>query len=461
MRVRIVRPGPIALTALLALGWAASGCGSHGVRPEETPTATPPTRSQTVTPLPTSPPQPDLLRPPAAEVRIGFVYPLSGRLGAWGREVRPFVEAAQADLDASAAATGIRFTILVRDSGTTPEGALAAVRDLVEHEGVQVIAGLPLSNELEASIGYLTQHQVAAISSASTSPLPDLGQPDTVFRLMLSERTLARRLGELAVHLGYVSAAIIYRDDAWGPRYAQEVAAVFEAQGYPAVQVPIEPTHPDVGDYASEVAQLSARLSELGVDERAVAILVVWEGEDLNILHHAAQDPILSRVRWLAAALYPSLLTGRFEDSDLTLPDARDFALGHSLWGQESYPPSSELLRRLLAQAEAQLGAPPRFEHVYAYDALLLAAKAAQAAESRTGGDIAAAIPLAAESYGAATGPIRFDSIGDRSSGDLAYYGLYLGDAGYEFRYYAFNLNGIFEVLSQPEPRGVRFCPEC
>lgn len=373
----------------------------------------------------------------------------------------PFVEMAQTDLNACAGAAGARFTFLVRDSKTTPEGALAAVRDLVENEGVQLIAGLPTSSELEAAVPYLTQHQVAAISSASTSPIPALSQPDTVYRIMLPERYLARRLAELAIHLGYRKAGVIYRNDAWGPYYAAEVAAVFEAQGYPAVRVPVEPTHPEVGDYAAEVADLSARVSELGADETMVVILAVWEGEDLNILHHAAQDPTLSRVRWLSAVLYPGLLEGRFEDAGLDLPEARDFALGHGLWGQENYPPESGLIRRLLVQAEANLGRPPRFEHVYAYDALQLAARAARIAGGEGGDAMAAAIRLAADGYDAATGPIQFDPNGDRSSGDLAYYGLYQSGARYEFRYYAFYLDGRFEVLSAPEPRQVHFCPEC
>jgi hypothetical protein len=189
--------------------------------------------------------------------------------------------------------------------------------------------------------------------------------------------------------------------------------------------------------------------------------MAAWEGEDLNILHHAAQDPILSHVRWLSAVLYPSLLDGHFAGSALELPDARDFALEDDLWGQENYPPDNGLIERLLEQAEARLGRPPRLEHVYAYDALQLAARAACIAENGAGGAIAAAIPLAAEEYNAATGPIRFDSGGDRSSGDLAYYGLYRGAAGIEFRYYAFYLDGSFEVLPGPEPRVVRFCPEC
>ena len=397
------------------------------------------------------------------EVRIGVVYPLSGRLQEWGQEAQPFIQIAEADANAlpEAVAAGVRFRFVVRSSETTAEGALAAVRDLVENEGIGVTAGLPLSLELNATSAYLTEHQVAAISSASTSPSPALRQIDTIFRISPPELYLARTFAGFAIDQGYRRAAVIYRNDEWGPYYAEEFAAAFRAQGYSTALVSIEPTHPQVGDYAAEVAQLSARVAELGADDRTVVLMAVWEGEDLNILHHAAQDPTLSGVRWLSALLYPSLLDGRFGEANL--PDARDFALAHQMWGQEFRPPENDLLRRLWAQARSQLGREPRYEHVFLYDALQIAARAVLLAGSTDGDAVAAAIPAAAEAYAPATGPIRFDGNGDRASGNLAYYGLFQGAEGFEYRYYAFYdaAAGRFNVLPQPERREVRFCPEC
>jgi ABC-type branched-subunit amino acid transport system substrate-binding protein len=371
---------------------------------------------------------------------------------------------AEADINASpeAIAAGLRFRYVVRSSGTTEEGAQAAVRDLVENEGLHVIVGLPLSGELAATIPYLTQHHLAVISSASTSPQPELRQPDTVFRIAPPELYLARTLARFALNLGYRKAAVIYRTDEWGPSYVAEIAATFEAQGYPTVLVSIEPTHPQVGDYAAEVAQLSARVADLGADEGMVVFMVVWEGEDLNILHHAAQDPTLSSVRWLSALLYPSMLSGQF--SEFSFPEARAFALAHNLWGQEFHPPMNDLVRRLWAQAKAKLGREPRFEHVYLYDAMQIAAHAVLAAGTADDGlAVAAAIPTAVEGYDPAMGSIRFDENGDRASGDLAYYGLFQGQRGFEYRHFAFYdaATDRFVVLPEPEPRQIEFCPQC
>lgn len=400
-----------------------------------------------------------------SDVSIGIVYPLSGRLDEWGHEGVPFINIAEADISnlPEAKAAGVRFHTVVRSSDTTGEGALAAVKDLVENEHIQVIAGLPTSAELEGAIEYLAGNNVAAVSSASTAPTPILLKPDTVFRIMPTELYMARRLAELSMYLGYHKCAVIYRTDQWGPAYAAEISARFTSQGYPTANVAIEPTHPHVTDYAAEVKQLSDRVAQLGADKEMVVIMAVWEGEDLNILHHAAQDPVLSSVRWLSAVLYPGLLTGQFEGPpSLNLPDARDFALSHQIWGQENHPPSNELLRRIWTQAKADLGLTPRFEHVYVYDAIQTVARALMLAGTQEGQAVAASIPAAVKGYDSATGPIELDNNGDRVTGDLDYYGLFKDGTQYEYRYYAyFHEDGGFEVLKEPEKRETEFCPEC
>jgi ABC-type branched-subunit amino acid transport system substrate-binding protein len=430
-----------------------------------------PAASSTVTPVPpTATPMPPL--PP--EVKIGVVYPLTGRLAEvnnWGGEGEPFWQAAETDINnlPIAAAQGVHFKLVVRSSDSTGEGALAAVQDLVENEGIKAIVGLPTSAEILGSIGYLRENHIAAISSASTGPRPELMQADTAYRLMPTELYMARKLADLAMYLGYTKAAIIYRTDGWGDLYADEFAARFEAQGYPTRLVAIEPSHPNVKDYSAQVNDLSSKVAELGADEHTVVLMAVWEGEDLNILHHAAADKTLSAVRWFAALAAPSLLSGKFGPPfgppEINFPDARSFAYAHNLWSQENHPPSNELVTRLWTLAKKELGREPRFEHVYVYDAVQLMARAILLAGTLDGATIAARIPDAAQGYQPATGVIRFDENGDRTSGDLDYYGLHKVGSRYEYRYYAFFYDdasgGRFEILASPQPRKVEFCPEC
>ena len=440
-------------------------CSLGSILPTAGPNATPvpPTSS----PAPTSTPMPPL----PSEGQIGVVYPLTGRLADinnWGGEGEPFWKAAETDINnlPEAVAQGVHFKLVVRSSDSTSEGAMAAVQDLVQNEGIEAIVGLPTGAELRGAIGYLRGNHIAVINSSSTGPRPELMQPDTIYRLMPTELYMARKLADLAMFLGYTKAAIIYRTDGWGDPYAAEIAARFAAQGYPTRQVAIEPTHPDVKDYAPQVNELSSKVAELGADEHTAVVMVVWEGEDLNILHHAAADSILSAVRWFAAVAYPSLLDGKFVgDSVTNFPDACSFAIAHNLWAQENHPASNELVTRLWSQAKTELGREPRFEHVYVYDAVQLMARAILLAGTLDGATIAARIPDAAQGYQPATGIIRFDENGDCSSGDLDYYGLFKAGGIYEYCYYAFFYDdvsgGHFEILASPEPRRIEFFPEC
>jgi ABC-type branched-subunit amino acid transport system substrate-binding protein len=435
--------------------------------PVPTATISPPIAIPSATQLP---PTPTPIPPLPAEVKIGVIYPLTGRLADvnnWGGEGEPFWEAAGVDINKlpEAEAKGVHFSLVVRTSDSTGEGALAAAQDLVEKEGVKAIAGLPTSGELRGSIEYLSQNNIAAISSASTGPNPELMLADTIYRIMPTELYRARKLADLALYLGYSKAAIIYRTDGWGDPFAAEFATQFAAKGYPTRQVAIKPTHPNVQDYAAEVSDLSGKVAELGADEHTVVVMAVWEGEDLNILHHAAADKTLSGVRWLSGLAGPSLLTGEFGNSGMSLPDAPSFAFNHKLWSLESHPESNDLIRRLWNEAKSELGREPRFEHVYMYDAVQLMARAILLAGTLDGTAIASNIPAAAQDYQPATGIIRFDQNGDRISGDLDYYGSFKVGANYEYRYYAYFYDdaagGHFEILTSPQPRNVEFCPEC
>jgi len=462
----LIRAGLAFLVVALAGCAVAPGTTSPGTTsPAPTAPAATFRSAEATAALPTSMPSAAPAAPGGSAIRIGLVYPLSGRLAEWGQEVRPFIRAAEQQINAlpEAVAAGVYFELLVRSSESTPEGALAAVRDLVENQNVRIIAGLPLSSELSATIGYLNDRGVAVISSASTSPALELRRPDLVYRISPPELYLARTLAELALHLGYTKAAIIHRGhgDVWGEAYTAEIERAFRENGFPVASIPFEPTHPQVQDYAAEVKALAARAAELGADDGLVILLVAWEGEDLNILHHAAADPALSGVRWLSALLYPSLLDGRWEGVDRS--DARELAFARQMWGQESRPAMSDRLRALWSEARSELGREPRFEHVYLLDTVQLAARAVLLAETGGGAAIAAAIPTAATGWEWSTGPIRLDANGDRASGDLAYYGLLRVDGGYEYRHFAYyhSAAGEFEILVEPQPRPGTFCPEC
>ena len=448
------------ITILIALAPTMASCRAPGTPQGPQPGQASPQPTASPSPLP--PPLPGI-------VKIGVIYPITGRLvdvNHWGDEAEPLWQQAGKDINNldDTVKQGVQFKLVIRSSDSTGAGALKAAQDLVENEGVQAIVGLPTGSEASATVAYLTKNQIAAISSGSTGPKEELRQPDTLYRIMPNEIYLAHKMARLAMELGYTRAAIIYRTDGWGDIYAEEFASRFTAQGYPTASVAIEPTHPNVKDYETEVAELSQKVAGLGVDPHTAVVMAVWEGEDLNILHHAAADRNLSSVRWFSAAAGPALLYGVF-DGGPSLPDASKFAYTHGLWSYENHSPLTPSVSNLLKYAEKELGRKPHFEHVYLYDAIQLMARAILLAGTYDGVSIASHIPGAAGVYDAATGPIHFDINGDRDAGDMAYTCMLPAGGDYEYQYCAYFRDdasgGYFEILKAPELRDRTFCVEC
>ncbi len=388
-----------------------------------------------------------------AVVKIGVIYPAY-----WGQEGELFWQQAEADINnlPGAISQGIQFRLVVRPDNGTPTDAFLAAQALVNNEGLQAIVGLPTSPELSGAINFLTNNNIAVISSTSTGTAPALMQPDKVYRIMPNELYLARNMADMVVHRGFTKVAIIHSTNDWGKDYANELTMRLLAKGCAIQSVAVAPLPPFPGNYASEVQNLAAKVDALGPG--TAVVMVVAEGDDLIILNHARNFPNL-HVPWFSAMAGPELLTGMY--AGFYLPDGSDFAYNIGLWSQEYLLPQNGLADALLLQAEAALGWKPRAEHVYVYDAVQLMARAILLAGTYDGTSIAARIPPAALSYAPATGLIHFDPHGDRDFGDLAYTCMLPTGTPYQYYYCAFfhgsAAGGYFDILPTPQPRNMEW----
>ena len=387
---------------------------------------------------------------------IGIVYPMSGRLDWWARDTQPVIEAAERDLQAMLDETGspVRFNFLFADSESTGEGALEAVKSLVD-EGAQIIVGLPTSGEVDGALSYIIASGIPVISPSSTAS--HLSRPDNVFRLSIPENSRARIGAELALELGYGEVIVIHRDDGWGSAYAETVSTAFTERGLTAHSIAFEPSHTYYMNYSDEVRELEALADE---GERALVYLVAWENEDYSILNEARKSPVLSRVRWFTAALYPTIL----ERSVMfgMAEGLRDFALEVGLWAPEQRPIVQPLTIGLMEEARTELGRYPNYEHIYLYDAVMVAAKAFLTAGCGDSESLTAAIPLVAEQHFGATGHKELDLNGDLLTEDMAFIGVVKQGDTYELGYYAFHdgSRNEFSIMDKPRERKWWFSPQ-
>lgn len=180
--------------------------------------------------------------PNAAQVQgtLGVVLPLSGELASAGDEVLEGVLLAsgvfdgQAGADPAAAPRGLRLR--VRDSGGSPERAVAAVQELGGDPAVLAVVGpltqpeamavAPVADALGIPVVTLTRHESVA-----------LGHPN-VFRIGLTPAAETERLAEYAVvELGVRRVGILHPEDAYGEGMRGLFASALAARGASVVAV--------------------------------------------------------------------------------------------------------------------------------------------------------------------------------------------------------------------------------
>ena len=150
---------------------------------------------------------------------VGCVLPISGRYKDYGdRVLRGLLMAAQ-DLQ-SQSAIGGEIQLIIKDSESDPDTAVAAVRDLVLDQRVAAIIG-PLSRvAAEAAAEEAQNLWVPIITLTQKQGVNNIGP--FVFRSFLSNEQQTRALVEYAVlGLGYRRFAMLSPNDSYGTRLVQ------------------------------------------------------------------------------------------------------------------------------------------------------------------------------------------------------------------------------------------------
>ena len=166
-------------------------------------------------------------------IKVGVIQPFTGGLGDWGI---PHFQAAQIAADEINAAGGVlgrELVLIEMDSGTNPDTAVEAAKQLAEEEGVVAIFGaagssvsIAIASEVSSQLGILQ------ISAGSTSPaLSTLEDNDFFFRTALSDAAQGIILSDIAHEQGYDSACVLYIDNAYGIGLAEVFVDAFEAAG--------------------------------------------------------------------------------------------------------------------------------------------------------------------------------------------------------------------------------------
>ncbi len=150
------------------------------------------------------------MQEPSAEIAIGVVLPLTGRLDtSFGVSMQQGFELALSEIN-SAQSNGVKLKFIIEDDQSTVEGAVAAFNKLTQQEGVSIILGPATSSQTEMAFSIAQENQVVAISPTSSARgLSALG--DFVFRVALTTDVLIPiGIERTQAKLGYQTAATLY-----------------------------------------------------------------------------------------------------------------------------------------------------------------------------------------------------------------------------------------------------------
>ncbi|MGC9096801.1 MAG: penicillin-binding protein activator, partial [Infirmifilum sp.] len=174
-------------------------------------------------------------------VPIGALLPLTGDLSSFGKRNQHALELAVQDINAFAESVGspFRFKLLVEDTATSPEQARAKIQVLAA-QGVQAIVGPMASSEVSSVKQFADANKIVIISQSSTAP--SLAIPgDYIFRVVPNDNYQGRALARLVWSSGFKSAAVIYRNDAWGKGLYDSFTARFQELGGRVAGIPYDP----------------------------------------------------------------------------------------------------------------------------------------------------------------------------------------------------------------------------
>lgn len=211
-----------------------------------------------------------------APVKIGLLLPLSGSRAVVGQSLLNAAQLALFDL------AGDRFTLVIRDTGGTPEGAAAAAQAALDAE-VSLILGPLFSTSVEAVKPLLAEAELPLITFSNNDEIAD---PRT-FVMGVTPRTQVDRIVDYAVARGLRSFAVLAPQSAYGNSMVRSLQEAIFRNGVELSQVVFfDPSSPDVSEEVRSLAAYNQRAAALQAQKR-----------NLSARQDAAAQRALSRLQ--------------------------------------------------------------------------------------------------------------------------------------------------------------------
>jgi branched-chain amino acid transport system substrate-binding protein len=341
-------------------------------------------------------------------VTIGALVPLTGNAASIGASVNSTIRVAEADVNEYLAETNanIRVQLVIKDTGMTPEGALAGMKAL-HVDGVTAVVGPYSSAELKAVAPYANENGMVLINYGST--VPSLGVArENVFRLVPDDSHQGLALATVTQERGVRLLIPFIRDDVYGNGLFNATRTAFEQHGgvvTEGTRFAINTTNFS-GALDAVRPQLTQATATYGLG--AVGVLIVgYEGDTVPMLTTAGKDAQWSAARWWGVEATPIntvLANGTVAQSAALL----NYTAAQQIEGQ------GERYARLMQNASVERTVQTS-DGSFAYDAVWIMARAIAEVGSLNSTALREAIPRVASSYIGITGNTTLNAVGDRA----------------------------------------------
>jgi ABC-type branched-subunit amino acid transport system substrate-binding protein len=361
-------------------------------------------------------------------LKLGTLLPQTGSLASLGPPEIAGVDLAVKEINEAGGVLGKDVEVIHADSGDTSTNIASQSVDRLLSQGVDAIIGAASSGVSKTVIDKITGAGVVQMSPANTSPdftdYPDRG---LYWRTAPSDVLQGRILGDLVIEDGNASVGILALQDAYGTGLAENVTKAVEGSNGEVVESVIY--DPKAAEYSAEVGQVKA------ADPDAIVLIGFEEsGKIVQELVKQGIGPQQGKNLYLVdgnvgQASLAELPAGTLEGVKGTVPGAD----------------AGEDFRNRLLEVDPSLEV---FSYsAESYDAVMLLALAAIAAESDAGTDIAEKLEEVSKGgtkcttfeecsqlledgedidYDGVSGPIEFSDKGDPTEASV---GIYVYDA--------------------------------
>jgi branched-chain amino acid transport system substrate-binding protein len=354
---------------------------------------------------------------------LGTLLPQTGSLAFLGPPEFAGVNLAVEDINAAGGVLGEQVTVTHTDSGDTSTDIASQSVDRLLGEGVDAIIGAASSGVTSTVIDAVTQSDTVMFSPANTSPdFTDYPDNGLYFRTAPSDVLQGRVMGDLVISDGYANVGIMALQDPYGEGLAENVQISVEEGGGTVAGEPII-YDPNAANYTTEVTDMASRNPD--------AIVLIGFAETLTMIPElinqgiGPQDVPLYFVDGNLSNYGDQLPAGTLDGNKGTLPGAET---------------TSDFQTRML---EVDPNLDDFSYGPESYDATILIALAAVAAEDDGGQSIASRlVDISKEGekcttfeecvglledgedidYDGASGPVEFSDVGDPTQATIGIY---------------------------------------